>query len=240
MLHLICSNVREHQKGKFIVLVTERDIVGASCYLKMINKNSYWFCKVNKSSCSNDSISQWKGLVELVWHSADPPQTAQLSQTVGLSLSAGAFEPNTEQPTLCTENTVVPPPTCWRRFGLGWMDGNNTGAAQRRCDSLNEPLEATCEQVDVKGTKFYSHCFFLGFCVFSGLHGNIPEPSRLQCGSSHSGDSPCRYLGRTVPSLLRSSEKNNSRDGFLWITASPRLSNFHRNKLWETLAIFAL
>lgn len=160
MLHLICSNVREHQKGKFIVLVTERDIVGASCYLKMINKNSYWFCKVNKSSCSNDSISQWKGLVELVWHSADPPQTAQLSQTVGLSLSAGAFEPNTEWPVLCTENTVVPPPTCWRRFGLGWMDGNNTGAAQRRCDSLNKPLEATCEQVDVKGTKFYSHCFF--------------------------------------------------------------------------------
>lgn len=41
MLHLICSNVREHQKGKFIVLVTERDKVGASCYLKMINKNSY-------------------------------------------------------------------------------------------------------------------------------------------------------------------------------------------------------
>lgn len=77
----------------------------------------------------------------------------------------------------------------------------NTGAAQQRCDSLNKPLEATCEQVDVKGTKFYNHCFFLGFCVFSGLHGNIPEPFRPQCGSSHSGDSPCRYLGRTVPSL---------------------------------------
>lgn len=30
MLHLICSNVKTHQKGEFIILVTERDIVGAS------------------------------------------------------------------------------------------------------------------------------------------------------------------------------------------------------------------
>lgn len=50
MLHLICSNVKTHQNGKFIVLVIERDIVGASWYLKMINKNSYWFYKDNKSS----------------------------------------------------------------------------------------------------------------------------------------------------------------------------------------------
>lgn len=50
MLHLICSNVKTHQNGKFIVLVIERDIVGASWYLKMMNKNSYWFYKDNKSS----------------------------------------------------------------------------------------------------------------------------------------------------------------------------------------------
>lgn len=45
------------------------------------------------------------------------------------------------------------------RVGLNGCH-TNTGAAQQRCDSLNKPLEATCEQVDVKGTKFYSHCFF--------------------------------------------------------------------------------
>lgn len=83
MLHLICSNVREHQKGKFIVLVTERDIVGASCYLKMINKNSYWFCKVNNSSCSSAGVGQWQGLAELLGI-VHPPMGSQLCTSLHL------------------------------------------------------------------------------------------------------------------------------------------------------------
>lgn len=87
MLHLICSNVREHQKGKFIVLVTERDIVGASCYLKMINKNSYWFCKVNNSSCSSAGVGQWQGLAELLG-TIHPPMGSQLYTSLHLQCIA--------------------------------------------------------------------------------------------------------------------------------------------------------
>lgn len=175
MLHLICSNVREHQKGKFIVLVTERDIVGASCYLKMINKNSYWFCKVNKSSCSNDSVSQWKGLVELLWHSADPPTDCAALLARGyeelphLSLSTGAFEPQGKHRAThfvhrehggATTDLLVKV-----RVGLNGCPAD-TGAAQQCFVSPNKPLEAKCKQVDIQGTRFYNHCFFLG-SVFS-------------------------------------------------------------------------
>lgn len=183
MLHLICSNVREHQKGKFIVLVTERDIVGASCYLKMINKNSYWFCKVNKSSCSNDSISQWKGLVELVWHSADPPQAVQLSQTVGLSLSAGAFEPNTEWP-VCAQKT---------RWCHHWPAGEGSGWAEwmsrqhgSSTATLWLPEQTTGGHVRTSRCKrnqiLQSLFFFLGF-VFSVVCMEIfLSPSGLSVG----------------------------------------------------------
>lgn len=148
MLHLICSNVREHQKGKFIVLVTERDIVGASCYLKMINKNSYWFCKVNNSSCSSAGVGQWQGLAELlgIVHPPMGLSSALLSTCSGLHFSCSHIA------LLGARTHLVLSPTCCKAAGwAGWMQHQKREAIGKK------------ERDDLR-TRPYSHFFCLVLC----------------------------------------------------------------------------